>query len=99
MVKHEAKEVYVGKLDVLQVFFRKWSEMIIWGRVVDGEIRNGAFFKTWRNEQEFGSGKVTSLQKWQESVSTIGTGYECGMKVKVDKKIEAGDQLEYFVME
>jgi hypothetical protein len=32
-------------------------------------------------------------------VSTIGTGYECGMKVKVDKKIEAGDQLEYFVME
>lgn len=45
MVKHEAKEVYVGKLDVLQVFFRKWSEMIIWGRVVDGEIRNGAFSK------------------------------------------------------
>jgi translation initiation factor IF-2 len=99
MVKHEAQEVYIGKLNVLWVFYRKGAEMIIGGRVIDGDIRNNSFFKIRRWEEEIGWWKVTSLQKGQESVDKIGTGYECGMKVKVDKKIEPGDQLEYFVME
>lgn len=99
LVKHEAKEVYIGKLDILAIFFRKWGEMIVWGKIIDGEIRNGSFFRIRRSQEESWSGRITSLQKWQESVSRIGVGYECGIKVRVDKKIEAGDQLECFVME
>ena len=52
-----------------------------------------------RSEEEILSGKITSLQKEQQSVDKLGAGHECGLKVKIGKKIEVGDVLELFVME
>jgi len=37
---------------------------------------------------EFVSGKITSLQKDQTNVKEMAKGHECGMKVRVGKKIE-----------
>lgn len=45
------------------------------------------------------TGKISSLQKEQNSVDKLGTGHECGMKLKVGKKVEIGDVLEMYVME
>jgi translation initiation factor IF-2 len=95
----ELKEVEIGKLETLAIFFRKGSDTIMWGKVTQGEIRNGAHFRIMRSEEEILSGKITSLQKDQTSVDKLGAGHECGMKVKIGKKIEVGDVLELFVME
>lgn len=40
MIVIEEKEVYLGKLNVLGIFYKKEKEMIIGGKVIDGEIRN-----------------------------------------------------------
>jgi translation initiation factor IF-2 len=95
----ELNEVAIGKLETLAIFFRKGSDTIMWGKVTEGEIRNGAHFRIMRNEEEILSGKITSLQKEQQSVDKLWAGHECGLKVKIGKKIEVGDVLELFVME
>ncbi len=95
----ELNEVMIGKLETLAIFFRKGSDTIMWGKVAEWEIRNGAHFRIMRSEEEILSGKITSLQKEQQSVDKLGAGHECGLKVKIGKKIEVGDVLELFVME
>ena len=103
MLKKEYEEVFIGKLNVLGVFFRKWKEMVIWGKVLDGVVRNGATFKVMRREWEemveFVSWKITSLQKDQTNVKEMAKWHECGMKVRVGKKIEMWDILEFYEMQ
>lgn len=99
MIKKEPVEVVIGKLSVLWVFYRKGNETIFWGRVLEGEVRNGSYFRILRWEEIIDSGKITSLQKGQDNTDKVTTWAECGMKAKVSKKIEVGDILEYFVME
>lgn len=99
MIKIELKEVVIGKLEILGIFYKKEKDMIIGGKILEGEARNGASFRVLRGEEIFTTGKITSLQKGQDNVSKITEGHECGMKVKVSKKIEMGDFLEFYVME
>lgn len=99
LIKHDPVEVTIGKLDVLGVFFRKWNETIFWGRITEWENRNWAYFRLIRWDEIIDSGKITSLQKWQENVDKLGAGHECGMKAKISKKIELHDTLELYVME
>jgi translation initiation factor IF-2 len=100
MIEKEYEEVYIGRLDVLGVFFRKAKEMVIWGKVLHGVIKNGAKFKVMRIEAgervEIVSGTITSLQKDKNNVKEVPEGHECGMKVKVGKKIEEGDWLDFY---
>ncbi len=109
MIKIEAKEVIIGKLEVLGVFFKKGKEMVFGGRVREGFVSNGARFRVYRpseptlddagNEIPFTTGTITSLQKEQQSVKEVKEGHDCGMKVKVGNKIEIGDMIEFFVIE
>ena len=92
MIKIEAKEVGIGRLIILGIFFKKEKEMIIGGKVTDGEVRNGAEFRVWRKgesgeDEIIGQGRITSLKRDQENVSKVAVGYECGMKVRVSKKV------------
>jgi translation initiation factor IF-2 len=52
MIVIEAKEVIIGKLNILAIFFKKEKEMIIGGKVIEGETRNGAQFRVWRMGKE-----------------------------------------------
>ncbi|HMT01486.1 MAG TPA: hypothetical protein PKC14_04120, partial [Candidatus Absconditabacterales bacterium] len=99
MIKVEAKEVYVGRLSVLGIFFKREKEMIIGGKVLDGKVTNGAQFRVHRGEEMVATGRVLSLKKETENVDEVSQGHECGMKVKVGKKILEGDELEFFTME
>lgn len=106
MIKIELKENVIGKLTILGIFFKKEKEMIIGGKVTEWETRNGAEFRIWRKwetesgeEEMIGQGRITSLKRDQENVSKVAVWYECGMKVKISKKVLEGDVLEFYVME
>lgn len=99
LVEIEKKEVSIGKLNVLAVFFKRAKEMIIGWKVISGYAKNGCQFRVWRGAEQLTSGYVTSLQREKDSVSEVKEGYECGMKVKVWKRLELEDVLEFYVME
>jgi translation initiation factor IF-2 len=73
--------------------------MIIGWKVISGYAKNGCQFRVWRGAEQLTSGYVTSLQREKDSVSEVKEGYECGMKVKVWKRLELEDVLEFYVME
>lgn len=104
MIKIELKEVTIGMLTILGVFYKKEKEMIIGGKVIEGKVKNGVDFRLRRKgdsgeDEVVGQGKVTSLKREQENVNEVAIGHECGMKVRVSKKVVEGDRLEFFVME
>lgn len=108
MIEKEKVEVSIWKLEVLGVFYKKWKEIIFWWKVIEWKIKNNATFKvTNRTDEsnediEWGKeikGTVTSLQRDKDNVNEVAQWYECGMKARVNKKLEVGDILEYFVWE
>ncbi len=105
LVKPEEKEVYLWKLEVLWIFYKKWNEMIVWGKVIDGKVLNGAYFRLHRKDKESGQlqeiwgGKIISLKRETENVDEVRQWYECGLKVKTSKKIQLGDIMEFYIIE
>ena len=100
MVEKEYREVERGKLEVLGVFYKKEKTMIIWGKVVEGKIGNGMKFRVENEDpDQVIGGEITSLQRETNSVKEVSEGYECGMKIKVSKKINEGMILTFYEME
>lgn len=100
MVEKEYREVQRGKLNLLGVFYKKEKTMIIGGKVIEGKIGNGMKFRVENENPDLViSGEITSLQRETNSVKEVAEGYECGMKVKVSKKLTEGMILTFYEME
>ena len=99
LVKPEEKEVYLWTVDIKWVFFRKKQDMIIWGKITDGKVKNWAYFRVYRDEEEAGGWKITSLKKEKENVDELSKWYECGLRVKTNIKIKEDDILEIYAIE
>jgi len=98
MVKIEQEEVVIWKLDVLGVFYRNWKEMVIGWKVIEWIAQNKVSFRVIRDWEVLASWQITSLQKDKNNVKEVAVWHECGMKVKVWKKIEEKDILEFWEM-
>ncbi len=100
-IEPEKKEVVLWKLSVLWVFYQKWKTMVIWWKVIEGEILNKAKFRHIQENEEgekeiINEGQIQSLQINQETVEKVDKGYECGMKIRWSNDIEVGDILEFY---
>ena len=95
----EAEEDYIWKLEVLAIFYKKWNDKIIGGKVIDGYIKNGSHFILRRWEEELWGGKVTSLKIEQENVNEVKAGRECWVRVRTWARFKDGDVLEFYVYE
>jgi translation initiation factor IF-2 len=98
-IKVELKEVYLWRLKVMWIFFKREKEMVIWWKIIDWKITNWAQFRVHRWEEIIWQWKITSLQKEQENVNELSVWHMCWMKVRVSKKIIEEDELECFVIE
>ncbi len=99
MIKYEEEEVVIWKLDVLGIFYTKWKEMVIWGKVIEWKVKNKTKFRIIRGEEIIANGEIKSLHKNKDEMKEISLWDECGMKVKVGKKVEIGDVLEFWEMQ
>ncbi len=99
LVPKEMQEVIIGIFEVIKVFFHSRKFLILGGKVSSGKIDNRAQFRVQRGEEYLGIGTITSLQKGQETVSSIAEGHECGLRVESAVDILEGDKIEVFKME
>lgn len=99
MIEIEQEEVTVGKLEVLGIFFTETREMTIGGMVIEGKIKNKLKFRIHRGEEIIGWWEILSLQRNKDQVKEVSAGEDCGMKVKIWKKIIEGDILEFYEMQ
>ena len=103
LIEIEQVETLIGKMKVLALFFKKWKDMIVWGKIIEGIAENHATFKVMRGtgeeELQVANGRITSLQREQESVKVVKEWYECGIKVRTSKKIMEDDIIEFYTMQ
>ena len=99
MIEKEAEEKYIWKLEFIAQFYKKWNDMIIWWKVIDWFVQNGAHFIVKRWDEELGGGKVTSLKIEQENVNEVKAGRECWLRVRTWARFKPGDILEFYIYE
>ncbi len=96
MFTPELEKLSNGKSKVLAIFRTEKGEMIVGGRVEEGEIKKKSQVAIWRGEVELGRGEILELQQSKVAAKNINAGEEFGIKLKTPVKIEVGDVLESF---
>ena len=84
----------LGDLEVLALFGNKGvKNHVVGGKVVLGEIKNGASVKIVRGDEEVDVGTIDNLQTGKKEVSRVEAGNECGLLVQSDADIRVGDHI------
>ena len=99
MVEVEKEEVVVWKLEILWVFHTETREMTVWGIVKEGRIRNKLKFRVYRGDDILTNWEILSLHRNKDEVREVWEWEDCGMKVKIWKKIEVWDILEFYELQ
>ncbi len=96
MLSPELIKTTFGKAKILKIFMTEKNQLIIGGRVEEGELRKSGEIMVLRNGEELGRGEILELQQSKTAAKTINKGDEFGMKVKTSVKIQEGDVIESF---
>ncbi|MEO0009439.1 MAG: translation initiation factor IF-2 [candidate division WOR-3 bacterium] len=99
MLEPEKKEVTIGRAEVRQVFSIPKQGLIAGSFVIEGKVVRGASVRVIRDNREIFSSEVISLRRFKEDVREVAAGYECGIGIRDITDLQAGDQLEFYVME
>jgi translation initiation factor IF-2 len=96
MFTPELEKVVHGKAKILAIFRTEKGEMIIGGRVEEGDIKKMGQVMIYRAGEELGRGEPMELQQSKVMAKSVEAGNEFGMKLKTSVKVEAGDVIESF---
>lgn len=92
-VKGIGQKVVSGDLEVLVFFSKKGERQVIGGKVVSGEVKNNSVFEVQRGGKGLGVGRIVNLQQQKKDAARVDLDNECGLMVKSDVEIRAGDHL------
>jgi translation initiation factor IF-2 len=95
----EAKEVYLGRADVRQVFKVPKVGTVAGTYVSDGKITRSAEVRLLRDNVVVYTGKVASLRRFKDDASEVKSGYECGIGLANFNDVKIGDVIEAFKVE
>jgi len=95
MLEAEEVETDIGELEVKGIFLSKKKEMIIGGIVKEGYLEQGSAIRLYRGDEEYGIGRISSIQKGQDTAKKVEINHECGLKVELKGGIivEEGDRI------
>jgi translation initiation factor IF-2 len=96
MLSPELIKTTFGKAKILKIFLTERGQMIIGGRVEEGQIRKSSLIGIIRNGEEIGRGEIQELQQTKTAAKEVQAGNEFGMKIKTSTKIAEGDLIESF---
>jgi translation initiation factor IF-2 len=96
MFTPELEKISNGKAKVLAIFRTEKGQMIVGGKVEEGELKKNSQIMVWRGDNELGRSEILELQQSKVLAKTIGRGEEFGIKLKTPIKVEVGDVLESF---
>ncbi len=96
MFTPEIEKLVFGKGKILGIFRTEKVQMIIGGRVEEGEIKKQGKVAVWRDGAEIGTGEIMELQHNKVISKSVLAGSEFGAKIKTNLKIKEGDILESY---
>lgn len=96
MFTPEYEKVSFGRGKILGIFRTEKGQMIIGGKVEEGELRKNKPIVIWRGGEELGRGEIAELQQNKIVTKEVVVGNEFGMKVKTNVRVQEGDVIESF---
>lgn len=96
MFTPELEKTTLGHAKILAIFRTEKGEMIIGGKVEDGELKRQSHIMISRAGAELGRADILELQQSKVAAKFINAGEEFGIKLKTHVKIQVGDVLESF---
>lgn len=99
MLDPEFKEIYYGRLKVLQVFKISGVGNIAGSLVIDGKIQKDSKIRIIRDGIIVHEGEINSLKRHKDDAKEATLGQECGISIKDFTDIKADDIIESFKME
>jgi len=96
MLEPIAKEVFLGRAQVRQMFSGSKVGTIAGCYVVKGKIPRNAIVKLVRNGKIIYEGKISSLKRFKDDIKEAAEGFECGIVLSNHNDIKEGDTIEAF---
>jgi translation initiation factor IF-2 len=96
LLKPMSKEEVTGEAEILQVFKIPKIGLIAGCMVKSGEVDRESQVRVYRDGVELGLTKVQSLKRVKEDVSSVKTGFECGIGLRGYDNIQESDTLIFF---
>ena len=92
----ETEKFILGKAKILAVFRTEKSQMIVGGRVEEGQITKISKISIIRGDAEIGKAEIEDLQHNKVAAKSVHMGEEFGIRLKTPTKIAVGDLLESY---
>jgi len=99
LLEPEKREIVTGHAEVRKVFKSSALGNIAGCMVSDGEIVRDSNARLLRNGKPVWEGKIGSLRREKDQVSSVQTGFECGIKLAGFDEVQDGDMIETFKIE
>ncbi|VWL85309.1 translation initiation factor IF-2 [Oceanivirga miroungae] len=99
MLDPEYREIYFGRMEVLQVFKISGVGNIAGSIVVDGKVQKDSKIRILRDGIIIHEGEISSLKRYKDDVKEATLGQECGISIKDYTDIKAHDIIESYKME
>lgn len=92
----EVKQKLLGKLEVIRIFRKETGNMIVGGKVIEGEIKTTETAIVVRNGEAIGVGKIPRMEAFRKAVEHVSEGQECGLTFEGKPVIEEHDIIEFY---
>jgi translation initiation factor IF-2 len=99
MLEPVYKDVVIGHAEVRVVFRVTKVGKVAGCYVTDGELLRGASVRVKRGGEVIREDRIGTLKRFQEDVTEVKTGFECGLSLNNFNEVEAGDILEAYKKE
>ncbi len=90
------REIYIGSVEIREVFNVSKVGKIAGSYVTKGVIKRGAGVRLLREDIVIHEGKLKTLKRFKEDVKDVREGYECGIAFENYDNIKIGDLVEVF---
>lgn len=98
MLETEVLETETGRGRVLKIFKDSKRDKIIGIRIQDGQFAKESKIVFERGEEIIAEGKIISLQKGEDEVSSAGKGVDCGVRIVFNARPAEGDEERKIVI-
>jgi translation initiation factor IF-2 len=96
MLEPVYEKVVIGHAEVRAIFRIRRRGNVAGCYVTDGEVTRNAWVRVVRNGAELFDGQLESLKRFQEDVTEVRSGFECGISIAGFDDFEEGDVLEFY---
>ncbi len=93
------REAHQGEIEVRQVFHLSKKGTVAGCMVRSGFVARGSLIRVKRGDQVIATTRMQSLKRFQEDISEVKAGFECGITLEKFDAYEPGDILEAYKME